>query len=492
MAHRWISVLVLSGALLVVCGSAPAAAQETPPTTPTLAELARLVEEQRSLIAQQAAQIEALRKTVEETSKLALDAHNRLEAQAAQPPAPSVPSAIEARLTELEKSVTRTPDRSEDAVTVGDFPGSIRVPGTNAAFAIGGLVRMTTVKSFDALGTDDRFVTSSIPIAGTEAAGKGERTTYSSRPSRFNIDVREPTNVGPMRAFIEADFAGSNNSVRFRHAYGQWRGFTVGQTWSTFSDRFAEPDGIDFEGLNAISLFRQAQIRVTKRFGTGLAWSAAVENPAPDSSAADGTRLGSVNQVPDVITRLRWEASDTRSRRLLRSGSHVQAALLLRQVRAEYEPNETLSTSGVGYHVSGRVTTPWLGGQDQVTFAAAGGKGIGRYITDLGSEGGQDAVYNPADSSLNALPVFSGYLGYEHWWNERVRSVATWGTVWVDNFDFQFDGALQQTDRASINAMWSPIARVDLVAEFLWGQRRNKDGQRGTARQLQLGTTFRF
>ncbi len=479
-------------ALLLLGVPAAGAAQEPSSPAPSLAELARLVDRQRKTLDEQAAQIAALRKALDETSQLALDAHNRLEAQAAQPVAPSVPTALEARLAELEKSVQRTPDMSEDVVTAGDFPGSFRVPGTDAAMAIGGLVRMTTVKSFDALGTDDRFVTSSIPIAGTEAAGKGERTTYSARPSRFNLDVREPTKVGPMRAFLEADFAGPSNTVRFRHAYGQWRWFTVGQTWSTFSDRLAEPDGIDFEGLNAISLFRQPQIRVTKQIGPGLALSASLENPAPDTSAADGSLLGGVNQVPDVITRLRWEAEETTARKLIPAGSHIQAAFLLRQVRAEYEPNETLSTGGFGYHVSGRVTTPWLGHQDQVTFAAAGGKGIGRYITDLGSEGGQDAVYNPIDNSLNALPLFSGYFGYEHWWTERVRSVGTWGTVWVDNLDFQFDGALHQTDRASINAMWSPIARVDLVAEYLWGRRRNRDGQRGTAQQLQLGTTFRF
>ena len=48
-----------------------------------------------------------------------------------------------------------------------------------------------------------------------------------------------------MRAFIEGDFAGSGsgNLFRLRHAYGQWRKLTIGQTWSTFSDPEAEPTG---------------------------------------------------------------------------------------------------------------------------------------------------------------------------------------------------------------------------------------------------------
>ncbi len=106
--------------------------------------------------------------------------------------------------------------------------------------------------------------------------------------------------------------------------------------------------------------------------------------------------------------------------------------------------------------------------------------------------GGQDAVYDPATNTLQALPVLSGYVGYEHWWIPTLRSTATWGTVYVDNLDVQTGGALHRTDRATLNLSWSPIPRIDIVSEFLWGRRLNKDGHRGEARQLQIGTTFRF
>ena len=89
-------------------------------------------------------------------------------------------------------------------------------------------------------------MTSAIPVEGTRG-GEGARQ-FIAGPSRFNFDLRTPTGVGHMRAFIEADFAGRNNSLRLRHAYGQWRRRILGQTWSTFSDPEAEPDGIDFEG----------------------------------------------------------------------------------------------------------------------------------------------------------------------------------------------------------------------------------------------------
>jgi hypothetical protein len=83
-------------------------------------------------------------------------------------------------------------------------------------------------------------------------------------------------------------------------------------------------------------------------------------------------------------------------------------------------------------------------------------------------------------------------VGYEHWWSERFRSSISFGVVQVDNLDIQAEDALHLTRRSTINFMWSPIPRLDLVTEFLWGRRQNKDRQHGSAAQTQIGSTFRF
>jgi hypothetical protein len=168
-------------------------------------------------------------------------------------------------------------------------------------------VRTTGVATFGALGTEDRFVTSSIPVAGSDEAGKEPRFVLTAIPSRFNLDLRTPTGVGAMRAFIEGDFAGDGRAFRLRHAYGQWKGLLIGQTWSTFADPEAEPDGINFEGLNAIALFRQPLVRFTKPLGARYSLAAAVENPAPDITNARG-----VSQVPDIVVRVSWRPEEGR------------------------------------------------------------------------------------------------------------------------------------------------------------------------------------
>src|SRR6202008_641759 len=105
-------------------------------------------------------------------------------------------------------------------VSAGDFPGSIRIPGTDSAFKLGGQARMVAVQSLSALGTDDRFVTSSIPV-GISPAGEDARTVYSPAASRLSTELRMPSPRGPMRTFIESDFAGTGRTMRLRHAFLQ-------------------------------------------------------------------------------------------------------------------------------------------------------------------------------------------------------------------------------------------------------------------------------
>lgn len=480
----------------------PAAAQEPPkaatPVTPAQQaadDLRKVLDDQRALINQQAARLEAqeaelaaLRRRIDEVSTLALGANNAVAELKQQPTAPTTAAAIEQRLQAIEQSVRRTPEMLEGAVSAGDFPGSIRVPGTDAAFKVGGQARMSLVHTLAPLGVDDRFITSSIPVDGA-AAGDASRTTYTASPSRLNLDLRSPSRLGDVRTFLEWDFAGSGNAARLRHAFIQAKRWTIGQTWSTFSDPEAEPIGIDFEGLNAISLFRQPQIRFTQPFRDNLNVSLAIENPAPDLTGAQG-----VNATPDFVARLRWEPhKGVPGPHLLGRTAHVQAAILVRTLRGEVtdQPKATLSTGGFGANVSGVLVPRWES-DDRLKFAVNSGWGIGRYITDLGTLGGQDAVYDPLADSLRALPVYSAYVGYERMWKPTFTSAFTYGLVRVSNLDIQPGDALRETQRASLNLTWAPIPQLELVLEFLGGRRVNKDGAKGVSSQVQAGWTFRF
>lgn len=493
------TITSLSAGLLLLASAAaaqPPAPAEKPraPAEPSvaapqaqsaeIAELRKLLAEQQQQIDAQRRELEALKKRLEDTQAVALKASNQLAVIEATVP---TTASIEERLAQIEKATERIPDLPAEVVSAGDFPGSLHVPGTDVALKIGGQVRLTAVHTLEALGTDDRFVTSSIPVGSEQIAGEQARTNYSARPSRINLDVRSPTPVTPMRTFIEADFFGEGSTARLRHAFIQTNRFLAGQTWSTFADREAEPRGIDFEGLNAISMIRQPLLRYTLAVQEQLRLALALENPAPDLTGAEG-----VNLTPDFIARLRWEPKQSRFG-FLATTEHVQASVLVRTLRGEPtdRPGTTLATEGFGLNVSGVLVPRW-DSEDRVKFAFNTGRGIGRYITDLGTLGGQDAMFDPIDDTLRALPVTSAYVGYERLWRPKLLSAFTYGIVDVANLDIQADDSLHRTHRATVNLIWMPFPQTEFVVEFLTGSRVNKDGQRGSSSQFQLGWTFRY
>ena len=481
---------VAIAATLVTATLTPVDAQTTPDAA--LADLRRLVDDQRLVLEEQARrlddqarELEALRTRLDDTSAVALAAQTQL---AALTGSPAAVAPLTVQTSRGSQDPQRAPELPAPVVSAGDFPGSLRIPGTDAALRIGGQARMTLVHTLAALGTDDRFVTSSIPV-DDELPGEQSRTTYSPAASRGNLDIRAHTPIGFLRTFLESDFGGPGRTMRLRHAFIQSDHVLVGQTWSTFSDPETEPIGIDFEGLNAISLFRQPLLRYTRGITGHLNGSLALENPSPDLTGAQG-----VNLVPDFIARIRWDPEDAHESLLhLTRTSHVQAALLARSLRGTPfdRPDATLSTGAFGANVSGVLLPKW-DRDDRVKFAANAGWGIGRYITDLGTLGGQDAVYDATTNQLRALLVSSGYVGYERQWRPTFTSAITYGIVNVENLDVQPEDALHRTQRSSINLTWTPIQQLDLVLEFLGGRRVNKDGRRGRSSQIQAGWTFRF
>jgi uncharacterized coiled-coil protein SlyX len=508
------SALPLALACALLAG--PAAAQETPPAAknapkaqssakkpktrpPTVRELQKLIDEQKAqietqekLITEQAGNIEQLKAQLAQMQQ-SLDALttrlNEVETQQAAAAAASK-TELDARLKKIEGSLHEKPELL-DVVSAGNFPGSFKIPGTDAAMKIGGMVWTNIVQTFSPLGSDTQFLTWSIPAKGMEQAGQGSRLSLGAKPSKFNFDVRAPSEVGEIRAFIEGDFNGANGAFRLRHAYGQYGRMLIGQTWSTFSDPYADHEDIDFEGVNAENVVRQAQVRYTMPLPKGLRLALALEYPT-----ASVTGGAAVNQIPDFIGRITKKIPK----------GHLQGALVLREVRAQSneDPSVVHAAPAWGVSASGVLAAGGKGWSknDRIIFQFNGGKGNARYINDLQScNCGEDAVFAP-DGSLHALTAWGYYAAYEHHWENfpnplhlsinDFRSSLIWGRVKVDNLSFMPGTSYKQTDRVSLNALWSPVRSVDAGIEYIWGQRVNQDGSRGTATQLQMRVRFLF
>ena len=382
------------------------------------------------------------------------------------------------RIKKLEAAQNANPETPTSGKAGDDFPGSFWIPGSDARLRIGGFVKFSLVRNFDPIGSTDRFVTAYIPPGGAYADGAGDLSVTADQ-TRVYLDFREPLKASQLRAYIEADFAGSGNTLRLRHAYGQYNVILAGQTWSLFVDVRARPEEIDFEGLNGRIRVRQAQLRYFPHVMEALNLAVSLEDPSPDVTGGTG-----LSEVPDAVARIH---------RTVNFG-HVQFSVLLRQIRARpgYDPTTTLSSFGWGMSFSGQIPAGWWGDQDNFQFQLNGGDGIGRYINDLGSAGGQDAVVDSTTAQLVTLKAAAGYVSFQHWWTQRTRSTLDYSIVYVDNLDIQTPASYHFTQRAMGNLLVSPTPRIDLGIELLWGERRNKDQSKGYATQLQFAAIYRF
>ncbi len=532
--------------LLLVAGlnlAAPLPAQESEPGIE--ARLQALEEQIQKQQSEFEAQRELLERTIREQQKN-LDAQQRqLSAQyelikelqgeqAASQPAETVEPAAE--LADTTKEITQSPTAETDGRSVGqqaaeaelvkrtasgeddkevdvaatlydpsntvfdpDFPGAWHLPGSTAAMKIGGFVNLSLVNSFDPVLITDRFIVGSIPADGEKVTGARAGMDVTASQTRLNFEVREQTRHGTLRAFIEGDFEGQSEAFRLRHAFGQYNYLLAGKTWSTFANVNALPEEVDFEGVNGVVLRRQPQLRVFPEFGRDFSFVFSIEEPDTDVSNGSGTK-GNWDLVAAVDRLPFGQLGDW----------NYRVSAILRDLRGQYgadgegnpdNPLEESSTTGWGITTSGQKSFYGWGEGDFIQWQLTYGEGIGRYLNDLSTVGGGDAVFDPS-GNLRALPILAGFLSYRHHWASVPWFLDDWPGIWrsnfilswidVDNYDFQEDNAYNQTWRTSANLLYFPTQNLRLGAELLWGQRKNKDGSTGDATQLQLSARYNF
>jgi len=423
---------------------------------------------------------------------------------------PEVSDGQKAAMAELtRREIEGTADKSVDSQATlydpsnsifdSNFRGAWHLPGTTAAMKIGGYVNLAVVNSLDPLVASDRFIVGSIPPDGVSVPGAREGTQVTASQSRLNLEVREQTSYGQLRAFLEGDFLGSGDTFRLRHAYGQYGRALAGKTLSVFSNLESLPEQVDFEGINGAVLVRQPQLRIFPTLGKDYSLVVSIEDPRTDIQNGTGQQgfgdfVFSVDRVP-------------------LGGTHAwnyKAAMIFRDLQGnnviEGEPippdaGPTQSAIGWGVTTSGRASPSILADKDFILWQLTYGEGIGRYLNDLGTVGGGDAVFDP-NGELKALPVFAGFLSYQHEWARRFSFMSGWPGLlrsnfnysWINvrNFDFQEDSSYNSTTYVSANLIYFPTQNARFGIEYLWGQRQNKDGSVGSASQIQLSTRFSF
>lgn len=323
------------------------------------------------------------------------------------------------------------------------------------------------------------YVPSTIPVGGTD---EGTDLDMHAQFSRFWFGADTDIDGHKLKAYLEMDLFGgslgnetSTNTygVTIRHAYVSWDKWLAGQTWSNFQDAAALPDAVDFVGPTDGTIFvRQAQLRYTSG-----PWSFSVENPETTVNTYLSTaRISSDdNNVPDFTARYLHKGS----------WGHFTVAGLARQLKYE---TATLDESETGFSLS--VSGKWnLNANNDIRYMFSGGSGLGRYLAfGLGADAMQQA-----DGSLEALDGYGGFIAWRHAFNPKLRGNLFYSAAQFDN-DPALTGLAVTESSQSIHAnlIYSPIPKLDIGAEIIFGQREIESGLDGDLNRLHMHVKYNF
>jgi hypothetical protein len=412
--------------------------------------------------------------------------------------------ALEARVAELERVVEQLLARQPQA-GVANMQAPVAAPPTpqpasqattltpqanpGTRFTVGGMVRVDAMATHTTDGDiakstagRDFYVPGAIPVGG-----EGVDTYLDSHAkfSRLWFDASTELDSGDkLGARFEMDFFGgalgntaatNTYGTTVRHAYLTWNRLLIGQTWSNFMDTAALIDSVDFVGpTDALVFVRQPQIRYTHG-----PFAVSLENPETTVQPAGGGArvIAGDNSVPDLIARYTHKGDR----------GHFSVAGMTRQLKYEPVAGSPDSTTGFAATVSGLVK---LGERTDLRYQATGGEGFGRYIGLATVQ--QDAMAD-ASGNLDALGGWAAYAGLRHMFSPALRGNVFYArSQWDNDTDLTGFGVTRRVHSAHANLIWSPVPKLDLGIEAIWGERTLESGTDGELIRLHTMARYTF
>lgn len=327
----------------------------------------------------------------------------------------------------------------------------------------------------------DFYIPSLTPVGGNS---EGTQFDAHIRQTRFRVTTNTPTEEGDtITGVLEFDMLvtdGGDTRVsnsyqpRIRHAYIQYNGFLVGQTWSTFMDVGALPESMDFIGNTDGTIFnRQTMLRYT----TG-SWEVALENPETTLTpfGGGGRILADDSAIPDVIARYTHSTD----------WGYIKVAGLARQL--SYDNGVDIDTTETSYGVS-LTSKIKVGEKNDIRIAFNTGAGLGRYLAINAANSG---VLN-AQGNIETIDSTAFSVAYHHVWNKQFRSNLIYAAFSADN-DVALTGlnVTAETQSMRANIVYQPTAKITIGGEYAFAKREIESGLEGDMNRVQFTMAYAF
>jgi len=333
-----------------------------------------------------------------------------------------------------------------------------------------GSIRYLMVVDDKDLGSKNTFNSTEIPTG--ESNRRFPNYYGGLDQTRFAFEVDRKTKKGDVFVRLEMDFAGSSG-FRIRHAYGQYRNFIGGQTWSLFSQVESRPQVIDNVGPTGAITVRNPQIRYSIPNildNTTLSMGLEYLTPAFLQESYDSVKASSL--FPDITARVDLKLD----------WAIFQLTGILPILSGENQDEKILTKAGWGLSFS---TKMQLWGSGKLFIQAAGGRGITRYFHDLKSEG-YDALVNPSDAKAYLPLSFGGYITYEQHWSPSLFSNLSYGHTQMENPSYIPGNMFSDGSSIFFHTFYDVVAGARIGLGYTHGIRTDKDGDQGNANRLNL------
>lgn len=359
----------------------------------------------------------------------------------------------------------------------------ITTPDTKYSLAVGGYVNMRVGYDFEGIVESPDFVTGAIPvIANYENRQKLIMDPATSR--LFFKGIAKSRLLGDVVTYIETDFRGYQNNLRLRLAYLSFKGFLFGRNVTTFCDLAAAPVTVDFQGPNAYNFNFNAMVRYTHTFDKHWTLGAAAEMPQLSATYETTQDNPILQRVPDFILYGQFSWGRTQS-------SHIRITGVVRDM---FYRNLTDNTNdkkiGWGAQFSGNIA---FARHFNLLFNGVGGAGITPYIQDLTGRG-LDLVPNPKhNGELQTPDMWGWFAALQYNITPRIWISGGYSTVSVETHKGYDNPTMYKKAQYIFGNCFYKLAPCCTVAvEYLYGTRKDMNGDKGHANRLQAMIQYNF
>lgn len=332
---------------------------------------------------------------------------------------------------------------------------------------------------------------SKIPVncPGDAGCGTDGESIFSVKQTRFGLKGDLASDAGPVNVLLEMDFFGVGGSagtttLKLRHAFAAFGPYGAGQTWTLLKDTDASPTTLDYFGPTGQFSTRSPQVRWTPYKTDSGKFAVALESAGSSLDAGNVTtvfpdlNVTTKTKIPDLTAQYRFDGP----------WGHWQVAGIYRDIYFESRANPGSSpsgnVSGYGANLAGALK---VGTSDKVQAQVAYGKGVASYFND----GFVDIA--PGDGlKAEAAALYGWLLYYDHLWSTQWRSVVGYSEAAQDNTSNQTASAMHKGRYASANLLYTPVKKVLVGGELLWGERENKNGASGNDSRVQFSAKYEF